>query len=81
MIDPFLNTLSAQGGLLGTLLASSIIIIGILGRLLLVEKDKRIEDANKYRNELVEPIEKQGKAFDELARQMEIRNGRNRDGI
>lgn len=77
MVEPLLNSLSAQGGLLGTLLALAIVIIGLLGRLLLREKDKRIEDANKYRDDLVEPINKQGKAFEELSRQIEIRNGRN----
>lgn len=76
-MEPLLNSLSAQGGLLGTLLALAIVIIGLLGRLLLREKDKRIEDANKYRDDLVEPINKQGKAFEELSRQIEIRNGRN----
>lgn len=78
-MDPFLSSLSAQGGLLGTLLALSIIIAGIALRLLLREKDKRIEDATKYRTDLVEPIEKQGRAFEELARQ--IRMGKNRDGV
>jgi hypothetical protein len=76
-VDPFLTSLAQQGGLLGTLLSLAIVIIGIVSRLLLKEKDKRIEDANKYRDDLVEPIQKQGKAFEELAHQIQIRNDRN----
>lgn len=52
----FLHTLSDQGGLLGTLLAISLITIFWLLKMLLAEKDKRIEEAIKTRDNLVEPI-------------------------
>jgi hypothetical protein len=55
-MDALIQSLSAQGGILGTLLAISIILVGILGRLLLAEKDKRIQDAVKNRDEIVEPL-------------------------
>lgn len=88
-MEGFLNSLSEQGGLLGTLLAIAIIMIGILCGVLykavaalLSEKDKRVSDANTFRQDLVEPIEKQGKAFDELgksfqelAREVRWKNG------
>ena len=50
-----LDVLRTQG-VLGTLLAGSLIIIGVLFKLLLYEKDKRIEDALKSKTDIIEPI-------------------------
>ncbi len=77
-MDALFQNLSEQGGVLGTLLALSIILIGLLGRLLLAEKDKRIQDANTYREDLVEPIGKIGRGFADLADRIErFTRGRN----
>lgn len=46
----------AKEGVLGLLLAGALVIIGILFKLLLYEKDKRIEDALKSKNDIIEPI-------------------------
>ena len=46
----------AKEGVLGLLLAGALAIIGILFKLLLYEKDKRIEDALKSKNDIIEPI-------------------------
>lgn len=51
----FINSLAGQG-ILGLLLAISLTIIGILGKMLLYEKDKRIDDALKVRDEIITPL-------------------------
>lgn len=48
--------LSNQGGILGTLLAISLLAIVWLTKMLLAEKDKRIEEAIKTRDTVIEPI-------------------------
>jgi len=80
-MEELLRSLSAQGGLLGTLLAISILANGTLGALLvktvnmlLDEKDKRTEDASKYRDDLAEPVRKVGTAMEDMANQMRINN-------
>lgn len=55
-MDPLLNNLSAQGGVLGTLVAILLGLCFLLVKLLLAEKDKRIEDANGYRDNIAEPL-------------------------
>lgn len=55
-MDVLFRELSNQGGLLGTLLAISLIALGWSVRMLLAEKDKRITDALATRDNLVEPI-------------------------
>ena len=55
-MDAMLESLSTEYGLLGLLLAGSIILVGILFRLLIAEKDKRIEDARKVNEEIATPL-------------------------
>lgn len=52
---PLLDRLAEQG-LLGLLLALSIILNAILLKMLLVEKDKAIANAEKVRDNIVAPI-------------------------
>lgn len=47
----------AKEGVLGLLLAASLVVVGILFKLLLYEKDKRIEDALKTKDNMMEPLE------------------------
>lgn len=51
----FLNTL-AERGILGLLLALALFVIYILFKLLMSEKDKRLEDAKQLNNGLMNPI-------------------------
>lgn len=46
----------AKQGLLGFFLAMSLGLNGILGKMLLYEKDKRIAEAKENRDSLVQPI-------------------------
>lgn len=46
----------AKEGILGLLLAAALVVIGILFKLLLYEKDKRIEDALKTKQDVIEPL-------------------------
>lgn len=55
-MELLLNEISQQGGLLGTLLVISLLANFYLLKLLLAEKDKRIEEAGKTRDNLIEPI-------------------------
>lgn len=55
-MDAMLESLSTEYGLLGLLLAGSIVLVGILFRLLIAEKDKRIEDARKVNEEIATPL-------------------------
>lgn len=55
-MDKYLDTIATDYGLLGLLFAGSLVLVGILFRLLLLEKDKRIEDARKVNQEIATPI-------------------------
>lgn len=46
----------ARQGLMGLLLAITLTVAFVLGRLLLIEKDKRIEDANRVTDNIVGPL-------------------------
>lgn len=46
----------AKEGVLGLLLAGSLVINGVLFKLLIYEKDKRIQAAEKVRDELASPL-------------------------
>jgi peptidoglycan hydrolase CwlO-like protein len=46
----------AERGVLGVLLAIAFTAVFFLFKMLLAEKDKRIEDATKVRDDLAEPI-------------------------
>ena len=56
MVETLLNNLSAQGGVLGTMVAILLGLCFLLVKLLLSEKDKRIADANSYRDNMAEPL-------------------------
>lgn len=51
----YLNSI-AKEGVLGLLLAGALLMCWLLFKLLLNEKDKRIEDALKSKNDIIEPI-------------------------
>lgn len=81
MFDELFKSLSTQGGLLGTLLAISLLANGTTGallvkvvKMLLLEKDKRTDDAVKYRDDIVQPIQKVGSSMEELTNQIKISN-------
>jgi len=67
VMDGMLSELGKQG-LLGLLLAISLSMNFVLGRLLLREKDKRVEDANKYQDNLVAPVTDIGRTLERIER-------------
>lgn len=70
----FLGELAKQG-LLALLLAISLSMNFMLGRLLLYEKDKRIEDAIKNRDDIVTPINNLTHSIEIQTRKIEISKG------
>lgn len=74
-MESLLNSLGSNGPA-WTLVAVLIILAWTLIKMLLAEKDKRIEDANKYRDELVRPIEDLGKTLERLEEKTLVAKGR-----
>lgn len=67
----------AKNGVLGVLLAISLSLNFMLGRLLLYEKDKRIEDAVKNRDDLATPIKNLQQAVELQTSKIQISKGIN----
>ena len=56
-MDVLLNDLSKQDGVVGIILALTLIALFTVVRMLLIEKDKRIEDAKQVRDTIASPLE------------------------
>jgi hypothetical protein len=64
-MDGFLGNL-AQNGILGLLLAITLTALFTCVKLLLTEKDKRIQDALDTKNNMVAAIDRQGQTLDRI---------------
>lgn len=56
MVDNLLGQLGNQGGILGIMLALTITALFTVVKLLLTEKDKRIEDAKQVQDSIASPL-------------------------
>lgn len=56
MSEEILKSLASDYGLIGLLFAGALVLIGILFRLLLLEKDKRIQDAKNVNEDIATPL-------------------------
>lgn len=65
----------AKQGILGLLLAMSLALNGILGKMVLYEKDKRIATAEQVRDELVEPLRSIKESLNLILEKIEISKG------
>lgn len=74
-MEPLLNSLGNNGPA-WTLVAVLILLAWTLIKMLLTEKDKRIDDANKYQNDLVKPIGELGKTLERIEEKTLVAKGR-----
>lgn len=74
-METLLNSL-AEGGPAWALVAILIILSWTLIKMLLTEKDKRIEDANKTKDDLVTPIQNIGKTLERIEEKTVVAKGR-----
>ncbi len=75
MVDPLLNKLADQGGILGTLCAILLIALFYLAKLLLAEKDKRIADANRTQINLVDPLRRTAESIERMEGKIRVAKG------
>jgi hypothetical protein len=75
VVESGLSSLMKEG-VLGIMLAIALVLVFILGKLLLTEKDKRIEDAGKYQTDLVKPIADMGKTLERIEEKTLVAKGR-----
>lgn len=66
----------AEGGPLWSLVGILIVLVWLLIKMLLAEKDKRIQDAINYRNDLVKPLADIGKTLERIEDKTIIAKGR-----
>lgn len=74
-METLLNSLGG-GGPVWTLVAILIILVWTLLKMLLTEKDKRIDDVRQSRDALVKPIEDIGKTLERIEDKTIVAKGR-----
>lgn len=65
----------AKQGLLGVLLVISLVVNFYLGRMVLREKDKRIQEAEKVRDDIAQPMSYIKDSLDLIERKVRISKG------
>lgn len=74
-MDILFQSLVSQGGLLGSLLVIALLALVYVFKLLLGEKDKRIQDATQVRDTIARPMAEIRESLEFIERKIKVSKG------